>query len=468
MFTSVRRRLTWISVAVFATAAFALAWLIASLQGSFVAEHLAPHLPAGELAAVWRRTLLVIYGAAAAATLLASLVMARLLGAALRPLEGLTEAAQEMSAGNLESRLPEGEDEWGRLGATLNEMARSLSGKLAELAESRDRLMTVLAHMANGVMLVDSTGRLLLANNAARQMARLHESDLGRNHVAALRHFDLSSAITRALATGQEGRGEMHLHDRPIEAVLAPVQGGGAVVVLLDIRERERLGQMRRDFVANVSHELKTPVTSIQGFAETLLAGALEDPAAARPFVAIIHRETLRINRLVNDLLELARLEGEPQAIRPVPTAVQPLLETVAARMSPLAEAQEVLLRAEAEPVTAEVDPALLEQLLVNLIDNSLKHTPTGGRIEVRLHADGAHLVGTVADTGAGIPAAALPRIFERFYRVDSGRARKAGGTGLGLAIVKHIAEAHGGHVAATSTVGQGTTISFSMPLSKQ
>lgn len=412
-----------------------------------------------------RRLAVVVFGAAAGVSILAIAGLFWVLRATVAPLDRLTDAAHAMSQGDLGRRAPEGGDDFGRLGATLNQMAHALSTRLTELAESRDRLSAVVTHMASGVLLVDGVGRLVLANKAALELTGMEPGDLGRNHVLALRHYDLSSAITTALQTGRESQLELTVHRATVEAVLVPVQGKGVVVVLHDVTERRRVEQMRRDFVANVSHELRTPVTAVQGFAATLLGGALDEPETRTQFVEIIHKESLRMSALIADLLDLAKLEAEPGAVKPVLSEIGPLVEGIVARMQPRAGEQGVALTASVEPVTAEVDPVRLEQVLVNLLDNSLKHTPSGGSIAIRIRQDASHLVGQVEDTGAGIPAGALSRIFERFYRVDPGRSRKVGGTGLGLAIVKHIVEAHGGHVAVWSKVGEGTVITFSVPL---
>lgn len=455
---SVRARLTAIVLIALAVACGVLALALFHWQTGLLA-------PGPEAAALRWRAAAGTFGLAVLVFLVAGALMTWALQEAMRPLEGLLAGAAAITGGDLDQRLPEGADDWGRVGGALNLLASKLAEQIHRQEENQDRLSTVIAHMASGVLLVDGSGRLALANRAAQALTGLDEAEIGRNHVAALRHYDLSSAITHALSAGEEVRLGLSLQMRAAEAVLAPVHGRGVVVVLYDVTERERVDRMRRDFVANVSHELKTPVTAIQGFAETLLAGALEEPEARRQFVAIIHKESLRMSSLIADLLILAKLESEPGAIRPVLMAVAPLVSGVVERMRPQAEGRDVVLAVEAEPLEAEVDPARMEQVLINLIDNGIKHTAPGGRVMVRFHADGDRLVGQVEDSGIGIPPESLPRIFERFYRVDPGRARKAGGTGLGLSIVKHIVEAHGGEVAATSLLGKGTTITFSQPL---
>ena len=248
----------------------------------------------------------------------------------------------------------------------------------------------------------------------------------------------------------------------------------GVVVVLHDVTDIRRLEQVRRDFVANVSHELRTPVAAIQGFAETLLGGALQDdPAAAEHFARVIHREAERMGRLVQDLLDLARLESAEPGLRCESLDLRESARSVAQRWRPRLQAAglDLVLELPPEPVPVWADAQRLEQVWTNLLENARQHTPEGGTVTVAVDRQagssgtGGWAVGEVRDTGHGIPPEALPRIFERFYRVDRGRSRSAGGTGLGLAIVKHVVEAHGGTVEAESAVGRGTTVRFRLPL---
>ncbi|ADU51759.1 multi-sensor signal transduction histidine kinase [Thermaerobacter marianensis DSM 12885] len=247
---------------------------------------------------------------------------------------------------------------------------------------------------------------------------------------------------------------------------------GGVVVVLHDITEIRRLEQIRRDFVANVSHELRTPVAAIQGFAETLLEGVIrEDPATAEHFAQVIHREAERMARLVQDLLDLARLESPEPGLQRERFDLRDSAAQAAERFRPRLEAAGLRLEVESppEPVPVWADRHRLDQVWTNLLENARQYTPAGGTVTVAVRRDGtgrkARAVGEVRDTGRGIPPDALPRIFERFYRVDPGRSRASGGTGLGLAIVKHIIEAHGGAVEAESELGAGTVIRFRIPL---
>ncbi|MEP6474988.1 MAG: ATP-binding protein, partial [Gemmatimonadota bacterium] len=253
---------------------------------------------------------------------------------------------------------------------------------------------------------------------------------------------------------------ELDLDGSTVLANARPLPSGGAVLVLHDVTNLRLLETMRRDFVANVSHELKTPLTSIAGYAETLV-GDTPDPATTRKFLEVILGNARRMHRLVDDLLDLSRIESggwvpEPEAVDLPDTAAE-VFESFAER----ARAAGVTLAVEVTPgaTTLTADPQSIRQIITNLVDNALRYTPPGGRVTVAAHRDGHDLVLEVSDTGSGIPAEHLPRLFERFYRVDPSRSRAEGGTGLGLAIVKHLVEAHGGTCSAESLLGQGTVI---------
>lgn len=245
--------------------------------------------------------------------------------------------------------------------------------------------------------------------------------------------------------------------------------GVGVVLVLYDVTDLRRLEVVRTEFVANVSHELRTPLTAIQGYLETLLGGALEEREHARRFLDIAYRHTERLGRLLNDLTDLSNIELNKVKLALGPVALDEVIDSVVAIIQPRADARHVTLAAEVarDLPPAHADHDRLEQILINLVDNAVKYTPEGGRVTVRASAavSGGVLVVDVADTGHGIPPADLPRITERFYRVDKARSRELGGTGLGLAIVKHLVIAHGGELTIDSGLGQGTTVRFTLPI---
>jgi two-component system phosphate regulon sensor histidine kinase PhoR len=249
-----------------------------------------------------------------------------------------------------------------------------------------------------------------------------------------------------------------------------------AVLVFNDVTDLRRLEAVRRDLVANVSHELRTPLTAIRGYAETLQDGALKDPERAAEFIAIIHRHAERLSRLLDDLLELSRLEAGSRPLKREPVTLGPVVGRALDLVRPKAETRQVLLQVELSERWGKDGPELvgdteaLEQVLVNLVDNAVKYTPPGGRVRLALGpsaGDGGTVRVTVSDTGVGIERAQLPRVFERFYRVDSGRSRDTGGTGLGLAIVKHLTQAMGGRVGVESEIGKGSTFWLELPLAQ-
>jgi two-component system phosphate regulon sensor histidine kinase PhoR len=289
-------------------------------------------------------------------------------------------------------------------------------------------------------------------------------------------HFQLDEALDRVLRSGQPEVLEIR-RARPgeqiLEARLAPAGDGvrdprGVLLVIRDATRSRKLELMRTEFVANVTHELRTPLTSIRGFAETLLEGALEDPETARHFVTIIKRESDQLGNLIEDLLDLSRIESGKWKMHKEPVRLRTLATETVGRLASKANDLGVDLRIEIPEALPPVpgDPARLAQVLLNLVDNALKYTHAGGSVTVSTEDAGPFVSVRIADTGTGIPKADLPRIFERFYRVDKARSRATGGTGLGLSIVKHIVDAHGGTISVVSDVGQGAVFTFTLPKS--
>lgn len=414
---------------------------------------------------------------AVAAVTLAMLIAAWLQGDQLaRRFAAVAGAVRALGQGDFTLTVPQplgGSAEEHELADALAMLAGNVGERLASLSGSRDELMAVLGHMQNAVLLIDSKDRLLLLNPSAQKLLGIAEQ--AGQTVSDLPSLALQQTVRTARAAGETQRLRLDL-TRPqpvvLEVTARPLERAGerqVLLILRDITEARRLDDMRRDFVANVSHELKTPVTAVQGFAETLLAGALNDPDEARRFVEIMKREADRLADLVRDLLMLARLEGDPHTVQPRPAPLADLLTAGVERLQLAAAAAQTTLELDMSEVPPDThvlaDPERIEQVLVNLIDNGIRHTPEGGRVLVKAAIVGSEAVVHVQDTGTGIPPDLLPRIFERFYRIDRGRSRRAGGTGLGLAIVKHIVDLHGGRAWAESEAGRGATISFTLPL---
>jgi len=345
--------------------------------------------------------------------------------------------------------------------------------RLAGLLLEKAHLDAILRHMADGILLVDQQRRIILMNPAAERMLGVarHEA-VGRDHLEVTHHFDLDEQLARVLATGEPATLEIR-RARPEHQILearivlaASAQERAALIMLRDITRARQLEQMRTDFVANVTHELRTPLTSIEGFAETLLEGALNEPETARRFVEIIQRESRQLAALIDELLDLARVESGRFRMRRRLTRPADLVQETLARLSPEAEKKGVRLTAEVadDLPLVDGDPDRLIQVLTNLVDNAIKYTPAGGRVTLSARRAEDQVLLAVGDTGAGIPQADLGRIFERFYRVDKARSRATGGTGLGLAIAKHIVEAHGGTIAVESELGRGSTFTVALP----
>ena len=347
-----------------------------------------------------------------------------------------------------------------------------LRDRLDELTEERDRAGQILDALDDGVLLLDGAGRLLLANPAARSWFGLPDDlrpglpaqrVLGTPQVNALAE---QAAEARAPVVGNLTMVFPEARTLAMRAFPLADRGptGRIVVTMTDITQRRRLEVLRRDFVANASHELKTPVAAVRALAESLQTALPDDPAAALRFAERIGREAERLEVLARDLLDLSRVERGTLDVEPVDLVG--LVKEVAGGYADLAEERRIRLDTELRPgISMRGDRAQLGLLLSNLIDNALRHTPPGGTVRVRLDPAESRAVLQVADTGEGIPAGELPRVFERFYRVDKARARQTGGTGLGLAIVRHVAEAHGGTVRVDSELARGTTFTVTLPV---
>jgi len=414
---------------------------------------------------------------------LVSFAFARMFAARVQRLQRFS---QRIAAGDFRPLLREGpRDELSDLADSLNQTAARLDREIRLLSGERNRSSAILRSMVEGVAVIDAEERLVFYNRAFSEILIVDSANAdGRPLIEVVRNSDLVGLIRRALR-GDEGlqsditmgitqTRSFSITAAPVKALDAPVSGreprvkpSGAVVVLHDVTELRRLERVRQDFVANVSHEFKTPLTAIQGFAETLLAGALDDPENNRRFLEIIRNHAIRLARLTNDLLKLARIEAGKMEVEFSSVGLLELIEGCTETTLLKANRKEITLEITVPPQLPAVrgDAGLLHDVLQNLLDNAIQYTPAGGHISVIATAGPREAIITVADTGIGIPLAESERIFERFYRVDAARSREAGGTGLGLSIAKHIVEAHGGKLWVESTVGQGSRFSFSLPL---
>ena len=369
-----------------------------------------------------------------------------------------------------------GRDEIGAVARVLDETARDLGRRLEDVARERAHMDAILQGMVEGALLANAQGRLVLSNPAMRAMLRLTDDPLGRHFLEVVRHPDISAQLTAALTGVTPAPAEVQLdHDsrRSYIARVVPVEavrGGGAVLVLHDVTELRQADQVRRDFVANVSHELRTPLTAIRGYVEALTdTDSQVTEEQHRKFLEIIARHASRMERLVNDLLRLARLDARQEQVQPALVTVESLLDQVVGDMEPATSARNVTVEVAiaADATTLQGDPAKLHDVFRNLLENATNYTPDGGRIDIDARRTSDGIVISVSDRGPGIPDTELPRIFERFYRVDRSRTRDPrdpGGTGLGLSIVRHLVELHGGSVAARNREGGGTTVTVQLP----
>lgn len=414
----------------------------------------------------------VLAGAVAAAALGAWLAN-RITGSLRR----LTRTAHAYAEGDLhaQGRVAPAMQEVRELSEALDIMARTLRARIGELTTERNQATAILESMAEGVVALDAQGRILLMNPSAKILLGLTAvGSIGQRLAEVLRHqeaqtlmqavLDSRERITKEIGLFQPNERVLRLHAAPCRG--AAPKGPCAVVVIQDVTESHRYEQLRKEFVANVSHELKSPLTSIRSLAETLLGGALEDPSTNRRFVRLIDEDAARLSRLIDDLLALSQIESQAVPLRLAVVELRPMAESVLASLKvPLKQRQIGATCELPEDLTVRADPDRLRQVLVNLVENAIKYNKESGTLTLSAVAEGGWVKVAVADTGIGIPPQDLPRVFERFYRVDKARSRELGGTGLGLAIVKHIVEAHGGSVSVESEPNRGSTFSFTVPL---
>jgi len=369
--------------------------------------------------------------------------------------------------------LVRSEDEIGQLGRAFNELSETLEELFDAISDRERKLDAILSSMSDGVLAVNMQRKVILANRAVADMFNVDEqSIIGKNQFEATRNTHLSKLLDDTIDSGTPIIREIRVRpgsERTLAVTSSPLtnQDGtplGAVAVLRDVTDLRRLEQMRQEFVANVSHELRTPLTSIKGFVETLLNGNLDDRALTERFLKIISGETDRMIALINDLLDLSRIESGKQPLNLGPVDIKKVFDDSIMILQNKADVKKMTVQNLIyEPVIVEGDEKLLKQVAINLLDNAIKYTPEGGTVTVEAVKSPDEVEIIVSDNGVGIPAQHLDRIFERFYRVDKGRSRNMGGTGLGLAIVKHIVEKHKGTICAESRVGKGTKMRFTL-----
>jgi len=414
-------------------------------------------LPLRELTTTTGRVRWIVAAATLAVGLLSIPVLYWLTRRLAQPISAMRAVAGNVARGDFTGRAPAGlTGELGELATALNDMSAQLAARLRELTTEKTGLAAILAGMTEGVLVTDAAGRIRLMNAALRQQFGLTDDALGKTPIEVLRLVGLDQPGTRELTVFAPAERTF--------AVNAARLPAGLVVVFHDITRLKQLENLRRDFVANVSHELRTPLSIIKGYLETLLDDPPPDAATARQFLETVRKHSRQLENLIEDLLSISALESQRAQLDAAPVNLRELAGTVIAELASQARARDITVATELPDLAVRGDAPRLHQVLVNLLDNALKYTPPGGRVLISGRQTATEVECCVADNGIGIAAEHLPRIFERFYRVDKARSRDLGGTGLGLSIVKHIIQAHHGRVWAESTPAQGSRFSFTLP----
>jgi two-component system phosphate regulon sensor histidine kinase PhoR len=408
----------------------------------------------------------IIAGAAIAA-IIAILLAIQLSRTTTEPVKKLTKMAKRMAEGELDQEIRvTARDEVGDLAGAFNQMSARLREMVALLTTERDKMAAVVSTMGDGVIIVDSESRVNMVNKAAEAMFRLSENEsLGNTFIEVVHDHELDEVLRKCLKTREQQTGLVETESgKQFLRVIATPLWSGSLVLLQDLTQIRRLETVRRDFISNISHELRTPITSLKILTETIQEGAIEDRAVAQDFLNKINTETDRLAQMVDALAELSHIESGEVSLKLEPVVMGEIAQQVAERLR--AQVDRAGLNLEVDiPLDlprALADKERMEQVLVNLLHNAIKFTSPGGRISISAKAEGDNIQVSVADTGVGIPADDLPRIFERFYKAD--KARAGAGTGLGLAITKHIVEAHSGSIWAESTEGKGSIFTFTLP----
>ncbi len=434
-------------------------------------------LPIRTLALTLESALYPVINSGLVIALIAALISLWLSRRISRPLEEMKQGAERFARGELAGRLPDYKgEEMGGLAEAMNQMAAQLDDRIRTVVRQRNEQEAVLASMIEGVLAIDNQERLLRINQSAADLLNISvENVIGRRIQEIIRKPDLQRFISQALHSQQRIEADMTLaisgEELFLQAHGTPLRDAngkdiGALVVLNDMTRLQRLENIRRDFVANVSHELKTPITAIKGSVETLLDGAVDDKENAERFLGIISRQSDRLNAIIEDLLALSRIEQgvEQEGLELQPTLLRDVFLGTLQACQVKAQNKQIKLEMECpDELEANINAPLLEQALVNLIDNAIKYSTEKGRIRFTATGSPSSIMIQVQDWGSGIPQEHLPRLFERFYRVDKARSRKLGGTGLGLAIVKHIIQAHNGQISVSSMLGKGSTFTIQL-----
>lgn len=436
-------------------------------------------LPLQQVDASIKRLQRIIVGASALAAAVAVLLAALIASRIATPLHELTETVEKMSESSLKGQrltsalIPRHTDEVGHLTSAFNSLAVQLQSQIDDLQAERDKLAAVLHEMSDGVLIVDQKGKVQMLNAAAENMFGISlETAAGHSVAETLRHYQIVDLWQRCQETGEAQSAILEIIDKKLylQGVATPLgqaHSGNILLLFQNLTRLRQLETVRRDFVSNISHELRTPLASLKALTETLQDGALDDPPAARRFLERIETEVDSMSLMVAELLELSRIESGHVPLKLASISPLDILTSAVDRLRLQAERAGLALTLDCPPDLPPVlaDQPRLEQVTVNLLHNAIKFTPSGGQILAGAQGQDDRVIFSVKDTGIGIPASDLPRIFERFYKADRGRA--SGGTGLGLSISRHLVEAHGGKIWVESVEGKGSTFYYSIPLAR-
>jgi two-component system phosphate regulon sensor histidine kinase PhoR len=415
---------------------------------------------------------IIIIGAAIAA-IIAILLAFQILRITTEPVKKLTQLSSKIAQGELDQVIQiTSRDEVGELARAFNLMSVRLKEMVALITNERDRMATILSTIGDAIFMVDGNSRVTTMNRAAENIFQVSvEKALGRTFIEIVRDHELNDVLQRCLSTKKQETGAVEIKPQKqfLSVIATPLSGdSGCLVHVQDLTELRRLEMIRQDFISNISHELRTPIASVKALAETLHQGAVEDPSVAKDFLSKINAEADRLAQMVQELGELSRIESGEVTLLKKEIAVAEAIGHAVDRLGAQANRAGLKLQVDASANLPKVmvDEARIEQVLVNIIHNAIKFTPSGGRITISAKVKDTDILVSVSDTGVGIPPDDLPRIFERFYKAD--KSRSGGGTGLGLAIAKHIVEAHRGRIWAESVEGRGSSFNFTLPLTSK
>ena len=421
---------------------------------------------------------MIFIQAMAIAVLISVLISFFITNSITDPINDLTEKAERMASGDFSQQIDvRSNDEIGRLAEMFNMLRQELDNKITETINEKSKLETILRYMVDGLIALDLDGDIVHINPAAKALLDISDDEIneGLDFTGILQKFgkkDITDGIKKVIS--RDVISEIAVYRGKIISVRYArfmdddENDIGVIMLLQDITEQQRLDQMQKDFVANVSHELRTPITTIKSYTETLLDGAVEDPEMRKNFLNVIDEEAERMTHLVKDLLQLSRLDNDREKLNRQETDMNKLLAKCAQKVMLTAQAKQQTVECninEDEPLNVFVDIDRIQQVILNILTNSIKYTPEGGRITITSGLEGSAARIVISDTGIGISQAEIGRIFERFYRVDKARSRAMGGTGLGLSIAKNIVEAHHGTISAESVEGKGTSVTVLLPI---